>query len=105
MEHVSPRVRGGQTTPDNLAYACQGCNNCKYDNTEGEDPLSGAIVPLFHPRRQRWRDHFVWTNQFTTIEGITRIGRATVNELRLNRESLINLRRILYISGDHPPAD
>src|SRR6266478_6577848 len=65
VEHVVPRSRGGQTTFDNLAYACQGCNNCKYDKTEGEDPLRGANVSLYHPRRQRWRDHFAWTNQFT----------------------------------------
>jgi hypothetical protein len=32
-------------------------------------------------------------------------GRATVEALRLNREGLVNLRRILYAAGEHPPAE
>jgi hypothetical protein len=24
------------------------------------DPLTGVEVPIFHPRRDRWADHFVW---------------------------------------------
>jgi len=27
VEHIVPRSRGGKTTLDNLALACQGCNN------------------------------------------------------------------------------
>ena len=30
VEHVTPRSLGGTTTFDNLALACQGCNNHKY---------------------------------------------------------------------------
>jgi 5-methylcytosine-specific restriction endonuclease McrA len=104
-EHVIPGARGGETSLENLAHACQGCNNFKYDKTEGEDPLSGLRVPLFHPRRHRWREHFVWTENFTLIQGITAIGRATVDVLRLNRDSLVNLRHVLYILGEHPPGD
>jgi 5-methylcytosine-specific restriction endonuclease McrA len=26
-EHIVSRARGGRTTPENLAHACQGCNN------------------------------------------------------------------------------
>lgn len=54
VEHVIPRVRGGETVADNLALSCQGCNNHKYNKVEGVDPVSGATVPLFHPRRDRW---------------------------------------------------
>jgi hypothetical protein len=104
-EHVVPRARGGETSLENLALACQGCNNHKYDSTDGEDPLSGLQVPLFNPRRQRWREHFVWTDHFTIIEGVTATGRATVDKLRLNRQALVNLRRVLYFLGEHPPND
>jgi 5-methylcytosine-specific restriction endonuclease McrA len=31
VEHIVPRARGGTTSVDNLALACQGCNNHKYD--------------------------------------------------------------------------
>jgi hypothetical protein len=105
VEHIIPQSQGGQTKLDNLALSCQGCNNHKYTKTEGRDPVSGDIVPLFHPRRQRWRDHFVWNDDFTLIIGLTPTGRATVEALRLNREGLVNLRRVLYAMGEHPPAE
>lgn len=105
VEHIEPRQRSGRTTLDNLALACQGCNNYKYTKIEGFDPVSGEIMSLYHPRRQRWRDHFVWNEDFTLIIGLTPTGRATVQTLRLNREGLVNLRRILYEMGEHPPAE
>lgn len=105
VEHIEPRSRGGKTTLDNLALAFQGCNNHKYTKTEGNDPVTGDIVPLYHPRRQRWRDHFAWNEDFTLIIGLTPAGRATVETLRLNREGLVNLRRILYAMGEHPPME
>ena len=27
IEHIEPRSKGGKTTSENLALACQGCNN------------------------------------------------------------------------------
>lgn len=48
VEHIVPRVRGGASTADNLALACQGCNNHKYDKIEGADPTSGEVVALYH---------------------------------------------------------
>ena len=105
VEHSKPRSQGGKTTLDNLALACQGCNNHKYTKTEGRDPVSGDIVPLYHPRQQRWYDHFTWNDDFTLIIGLTPTGRATVEALQLNREGIINLRRILYAMGEHPPAE
>ncbi len=41
--------------------------------------------------------------KYTTIIGLTPIGRATVVTLQLNRSALINLRRVLYAVGEHPP--
>jgi len=104
VEHIKPRSQGGKTTLDNLALACQGCNNHKYTKTEGRDPVSGDIVPLYHPRQQQWHDHFTWNNDFTLIIGLTPTGRATVEALQLNRKGVVNLRRILYAMGEHPPA-
>ena len=37
------------------------------------------------------------------IVGRTMAGRATVEALHLNRPELINLRRVLYAVGEHPP--
>ncbi|MBC8548305.1 MAG: HNH endonuclease [Candidatus Brocadiales bacterium] len=104
IEHIVPRSKGGDSTDDNLALACQGCNNHKYIKVDGYDPITGEIVQLFHPRKHPWNDHFSWNDDFTFIIGITPIGRATVEELGLNREGLVNLRRILYEAGEHPPV-
>lgn len=104
VEHIIPLSKGGANTLENLAFACQGCNNRKYTNTEAVDPLTQAIVPLFHPRRNRWSDHFAWSDDTTLILGLTPIGRATVEKLQLNRAGLVNLRRILFEAGEHPPV-
>jgi 5-methylcytosine-specific restriction endonuclease McrA len=103
VEHIVPRDRGGTDSPGNLALSCQGCNNHKFTKVEGGDPATGDIVPLFHPRQQRWQEHFQWSEDFTHIVGTTRTGRATVEALHLNRPGLVNLRRMLRAAGEHPP--
>ncbi len=105
IEHIIPRSAGGETVLDNLALSCQGCNNHKYNKTEGRDPVSGDTVPLYHPRKQRWSNHFAWNDDFTLIIGLTPIGRSTVEALQLNREGVVNLRRVLYAMGEHPPVE
>jgi hypothetical protein len=37
--------------------------------------------------------------------GLTPTGRATVERLQLNREGVVNLRRVLRTIGQHPPMD
>jgi hypothetical protein len=87
-----------------VALSCQGCNNHKYTKTEARDPASKQIVPLYHPRQQVWQDHFVWNTDYTLVIGLTPTGRATVEALQLNRVGLMNLRRVLYAMGEHPPT-
>jgi hypothetical protein len=103
IEHIFPQHLGGKSTLANLALACQGCNNHKYVKTEALDPVTGKFLPLYNPRKQRWHSHFSWDQDFTLIVGLTPIGRATVDALQLNREGLLNFRRILYERGEHPP--
>lgn len=105
VEHIVPGVRGGTDALDNLAFSCQGCNSHKYTIVEAVDAVTTEIVPLFNPRTQRWSDHFVWGADWTTVVGLTAIGRATVTKLRLNRPGLVNLRRLLRGAGKHPPPD
>jgi HNH endonuclease len=103
LEHVIPSSRQGSDSPDNLALSCQGCNNHKYSRTKARDTVSDEDVRLFNPRRDRWQDHFAWSNDGTRIFGLTATGRATVDALKLNRTALVNLRRILVQAGEHPP--
>lgn len=104
VEHILPRARAGDSTAENLALACQGCNNHKYTRVEARDPASGEMVQLYHPRQDRWSAHFSWSADFTMILGVSPIGRATVAALNLNRRGLINLRRVLYMAKEHPPS-
>jgi len=102
LEHIIPRSQGGDTSLDNLALACQGCNNHKYNKTKSDDPATNRLVDLFHPRTQRWEEHFTWDARFELVIGLTAIGRATVEAWQLNRPELVNLRRVLYAAGEHP---
>ncbi len=104
-EHILPQEKGGTNEPDNLALACPGCNNHKFTKTTGTDLESGVSVPLFHPRRERWRNHFAWDADKTRILGKTPTGRATVDALQLNRERLVNQRAAFVVAGLHPPPD
>lgn len=105
VEHVVPLHAGGESVLDNLALACQGCNNYKQVKVEALDPVTETTAALYHPRRESWTEHFVWSHDFTRLVGLTPTGRATIAALRLNRRGLINLRRALYASGEHPPAE
>lgn len=69
IEHIIPRKHGGRTLFKNLALACPGCNLHKADRIHAEDLLTGADMPLFHPRKYRWGDHFEWRG--TRIKGRT----------------------------------
>jgi HNH endonuclease len=102
VEHVIPRSRGGKTYLDNVAWSCLGCNGHKFNKVNGRDPETGKLVPLFHPRQQKWTDHFEWTVDGAYLIGLTPTGRATIRTLKLNRKGLVNLRRVLLIAGEHP---
>ena len=103
VEHIIPRSKDGPTRLENLALACQGCNNHKYTKIEATDPVTGVTAPLYHPRKHNWLDHFVWSEDYLYIRGLTQTGRATVAALGLNRQGVVNLRRILLLAGEHPP--
>jgi len=103
VDHITPRSLGGATEEGNLALAYHGCNQHKSTRTAAVDPATGEQVLLFHPRRERWEDHFAWNDDFTMVLGLTPTGRATVAALFLNRAGLLNLRRILYTVNEHPP--
>ncbi len=105
VEHIIPLSKSGTSESHNLAYACQGCNNRKYNHTEAIDPLTGKTVPLFHPRQHLWSDHFAWNEDYTTLIGLTPTGRATIDRLQLNRSGVVNLRRILHQLGEHPLSE
>jgi hypothetical protein len=62
------------TEEHNLWLACSPCTSHKADRVAANDPETGEIVRLFHPREQRWQDHFEWTPEFDRVIGSTATG-------------------------------
>jgi hypothetical protein len=90
IEHIVAKQHGGRDRRDNLALACHRRNLQKGPNLSGIDPVSGETVALFHPRRDRWIEHFRFNG--INIEGLTPIGRASVQVLAMNDERRLDLR-------------
>lgn len=103
-EHIIAEVLGGPSTEDNLARACQGCNNLKHIKVTGIDPITWQEAPLFHPRQDAWHEHFAWQQDLIELVGLTAKGRATVAALKLNRPNVMNLRVVMLLAEKHPPA-
>lgn len=104
IDHILPRSREGIDAFENLCLCCRPCNECKSSRTSGPDPLTGIDVPLFHPRRQDWYDHFRWVSGGMLIEGLTPSGRATIIALRMNNPTVVAARRRWVDAGWHPPV-
>lgn len=93
VDHLLPRSRGGATIIENICFACYRCNLFKGSRTEAIDPLSSEVTPLFHPRRDRWGEHFAWDEASLRIWGLTPMGRATVTALNMNNDVILDARR------------
>ena len=98
VEHIVAKQHGGSDDPDNLALACHRCNLHKGPNLTGIDPRTEEVVPLFHPRRNRWFDHFAFEG--VRINGISAIGRATVHVLAMNDARRLEVREEVLKHGD-----
>ena len=103
VEHFFPISKGGTDDLGNLALACQGCNGHKSTKTEAFDAISQTTATFYNPRKDVWNEHFVWSEDFTEIIGKTAKGRVTIKTLKLNRQRIMNLRRVLILAGKHPP--
>ena len=81
-----------------------GCTSIqrKWYKVEGAAPLNRILVPLFNSRKQRWAEHFVWSDDFTLLVGLTPTGGATVATLQMDHQKMVNLRRLLGLAGLHP---
>jgi hypothetical protein len=97
VDHIIARQHGGETDMENLALSCMNCNRRKGPNIAGIDPISGKVVRLYHPRQDRWSDHFEWNGP--VLVGKTKIGQATINVVGVNEERLQAMRMELRNSG------
>ena len=101
VDHIHPVIEGGGTELENLALACVSCSLRKAARQHAPDPLTGRNSALFHPRRQVWSAHFAWKGD--RVRGISPIGRATVELLKMNRHLILEIRKEERVHGRHPP--
>jgi hypothetical protein len=91
---------GSTAGVDNLAYACLRCNAWKGSDVGSINPLTGAFVSLFHPRRRHWDDHFVLRG--SVIHPVTAAGEATARLLKLNLDKRTVARQLLAAAQRYP---
>src|SRR4051812_7379851 len=98
VEHVIARQHGGPDDEANLAFSCCWCNAIKGPNLASLDPDTGALTRLFHPRKDRWEDHF--RRDGAEILGITGVGRTSVWLLQFNDPENLAQRKLLLELGE-----
>ena len=64
------------------------------------DPTTGQLVPLFHPRRDVWTEHFRLDG--ARIVPLTPQGRATAELLQFNASPRLRRRLLLLSEGRYP---
>jgi hypothetical protein len=102
VEHIVPTSRDGPDDDSNLALSCKACNLYKADHVSGVEETTGEVVRLFHPRLDRWADHFRLDMDDAAIRGVTPVGRVTVAYLRMNRDIQREARRSWIRLGLYP---
>jgi hypothetical protein len=93
IDHIIAKKHRGPTESGNLALSCAVCNKQKGSDLSSIDPETQQIVPLFHPRWDRWADHF--SLERARIHPLTPKARATAFLLQLNAPERITERELL----------
>jgi hypothetical protein len=60
------------------------------------------MVSIFHPRQQKWKEHFGWND--VEVVGSTAVGRAKIIALSLNRPIMLAIRSEERFFNRHPPS-
>lgn len=100
IDHIIARQHGGATSAENLALACLHCNRHKGPNIAGRHPATGDLVRLFHPRSDRWHDHFEWDDVILLPK--SDIGLVTIQVLAINETDFVAVRFALMQEGEFP---
>ena len=102
VDHILPRSLGGGDELANLAFGCSGCNLAKSNHVSGLDPETQEQVALFHPRKDRWVEHFAFARVIFELRGKTAKGRATVTQLKMNIAYQVEARKLWVELGLYP---
>ena len=105
VDHIIPRVKGGVTALENLCLACPTCNRHKATKTDAIDSATQASIAFYHPVKDSWNDHFVWSEDGSHLMALTPSARVTTETLRMNRPAIVQLRLYWAATHRHPPQD
>ena len=100
VDLIYAEKHGGETLEANLCLSCVDCNRYKGTDLASLDPLRGEPVFLFHPRRDKWSEHFQLDG--ARIEPVTPEARASVKLLHINDIDRVWERAALLKLGRYP---
>lgn len=101
IDHIISLKHGGETTADNLAYACLYCNLNKGSDLGSIIWRTGELVRFFNPRCDRWCLHFRLDGAI--IQPLTDIEEVTERILQFNHSDRI-LERQIFIDVNRYPS-
>ena len=99
IDHIIAEKHGGETVSENLALSCALCNMAKGSDIASIDPDTRRTVRFYHPRQDRWINHFRVSTETGLIEPLTAVGRATAQLLQINRTESVEERVLLLRAG------
>jgi HNH endonuclease len=102
VEHVIPVAADGTNTEENLALACRSCNGFKGSRSNYIDPESGRAERFYHPRQDRWEEHFSTSLESSEIVAMSSIGRVTLIGLKMNSKAQLVARQFWIQLGLFP---
>jgi hypothetical protein len=88
VDHFQPRSQGGADEPENWVYCCHACNEFKGDYWQPGSPRR-----ILHPLHDDLALHFV-EEADGTLGALTETGAFHIDQLHLNREPLVENRRL-----------
>ncbi|NEP11095.1 MAG: HNH endonuclease [Symploca sp. SIO2C1] len=103
FDHIISVKHGGETTADNLAYACLYCNLNKGTDLGSIIWRTGELVRFFNPRLDSWYEHFRLDGAM--INSLTDIGEVTARILQFNSSDRLLERQLLIEVNRYPSPD
>lgn len=109
LDHFRPRSSFTKLVNDfyNIYYSCHPCNHIKRDKWPPAE-LEAQGVTIVDPCKEEFTTHFQPSSD-GTWEGVTAAGAYTIDALRLNRQHLVTIRKLLaelgYLMHEEPVAE
>lgn len=98
IEHILSLKHGGDSSDENLAYACSVCNFNKGTDVATFLPGKQDPVRFFHPRQDNWEAHFE-IDPSGELSPKTEVAEATIKIFQLNHPDSIIERKAMLDRG------